>query len=361
MNYRELYKKADRNQMIADSLQQRAMQPRGPVQTGRITPQMHWGEGVAQIGEALLARRAGKKADASYEDATSARNQAMAEFMQGSPEFGRYSQAMESGVHPAIVGEMMARNRPAAPADEPVVAVMTEDGPKYVTRSQAAGMTPLPKQPLVQIGNGPELPKPPSGMYYEFDQQGNPTLVAIPGGPVATEQEELQRMAEGRAESSERKSDIILDEINRSIGLLDNESLPETGAVGNLLKSIPGTDASALASRLGTIRANIGFDRLQEMRENSPTGGALGNVTVQEIARLEAVLGDLDQSQREEDVRYNLTRLENLYLDTVHGEGNGPERKELPALSYRDGEQPAPADDPLSVLTPEQRKKYRLE
>lgn len=71
---------------------------------------------------------------------------------------------------------------------------------------------------------------------------------------------------------------------------------------------IPGTAARNLQATLSTIQANIGFEELQRMRDNSPTGGALGQVTEKEIAFLQAVLGSLDQGQSPAQLRENLIK-----------------------------------------------------
>ena len=57
-------------------------------------------------------------------------------------------------------------------------------------------------------------------------------------------------------------------------------------------------------------KANIGFDRLQRMRDESPTGGALGQVAVKELDALQASLGSLDTSQSSDQLLRNLERLE---------------------------------------------------
>ena len=58
-----------------------------------------------------------------------------------------------------------------------------------------------------------------------------------------------------------------------------------------------GSKARDLRNTLETIKANIGFESLQAMREASKTGGALGQVAVQELTALQAILGSLDPSQ----------------------------------------------------------------
>jgi hypothetical protein len=79
------------------------------------------------------------------------------------------------------------------------------------------------------------------------------------------------------------------------------------------MSEIGGTNAAAVKQLTASIRANIGFDRLQQMREESPTGGALGQVAVQELEMLQAVLGSLSQTQDPEQLLYNLNRLEEIY------------------------------------------------
>lgn len=99
--------------------------------------------------------------------------------------------------------------------------------------------------------------------------------------------------------------------------------LPSTGLF-SYLSVIPGTDAKALANNLATIKANIGFDKLQAMRDASPTGGALGQVSERELGFLQSVFGSLDQSQTPEELQYNLRLLQFVYNDIVHGPGNHP-------------------------------------
>ena len=93
---------------------------------------------------------------------------------------------------------------------------------------------------------------------------------------------------------------------------------------GALLSRVGGTDANNLRSQLATIKSNIGFDKLQSMREASPTGGALGNVSEKENEYLQSVLGNVEQSQSPEQLKKNLLRLREAYLDIVHGIGNRP-------------------------------------
>ena len=69
-----------------------------------------------------------------------------------------------------------------------------------------------------------------------------------------------------------------------------------------------------MREKLDTIRANVGFLQLQEMRNNSPTGGALGQVSEFENKLLQSVKGSLDQYQSSEQLKANLEQIKNDYL-----------------------------------------------
>jgi len=71
--------------------------------------------------------------------------------------------------------------------------------------------------------------------------------------------------------------------------------------------SIPGTPAYDLSQTLQTVKANIGFDALNAMRQSSPTGGALGQVSERELGYLQSVLSSLEQAQSPSQLQENLS------------------------------------------------------
>jgi hypothetical protein len=81
---------------------------------------------------------------------------------------------------------------------------------------------------------------------------------------------------------------------------------------GTMLKGVWNTDSRKLAGLLTNLKAIIGFDTLAEMRANSPTGGALGQVSNIEINLLQAVQGTLDQGQQDLLIR-SLTDIQGNY------------------------------------------------
>jgi len=94
-----------------------------------------------------------------------------------------------------------------------------------------------------------------------------------------------------------------IKKLDATMGILGEagELRKDMSAVGYALNSvIPGTDARELASKVDTIQANLAFDELEEMRKNSPTGGALGNVTEKELDLLKSAVSGLDPALGDE-------------------------------------------------------------
>ena len=103
-------------------------------------------------------------------------------------------------------------------------------------------------------------------------------------------EEAAVRAAEATAAGAEESARIVSGAITKAKGLVSRTS---TG-FGSLLSGIPTTDARALEGQLNVVKANLGFDRLRQMREESKTGGALGSIAVKELERLEAAVATLD-------------------------------------------------------------------
>ena len=113
---------------------------------------------------------------------------------------------------------------------------------------------------------------------------------------------------------------VVLDTLNDIIPALDGDTSwwsAEAGFTGSLLKALPGSPAADFAAKIDTLKANIGFDRLQKMRDESPTGGALGQVSEMELRQLNAALGSLEQSQSPQQLQQNLMRIREHYIKAV--------------------------------------------
>ena len=109
--------------------------------------------------------------------------------------------------------------------------------------------------------------------------------------------------------------EAALSAIDDAIGLA--QGYTTTGTAGQMTSRIGGTPARDLQAALQTITSSIGFDRLQKMRDESPTGGALGQVSERELSQLNASLGAIDQFQSQDQLIKNLNTIRKQYKDAV--------------------------------------------
>ena len=179
----------------------------------------------------------------------------------------------------------------------------------------------------------------------------------IPGGPVeaaeaAAAQAQAARDAVGST-TDETRNFIVGRDVDRLVDMIDADGifdLPEAGVVGNRLAQF-GLNQEAVTFRntLDGLQGQIAFERLQQMRDASQSGGALGAINTQELNLLMGALGAIRQDTEPKVLRANLldikrimTKIENdpIASSFYYGGGQG-----LPA----GGGQGLPAGDGFSV------------
>lgn len=94
----------------------------------------------------------------------------------------------------------------------------------------------------------------------------------------------------------------VIDDIEKQI------NWSTTGTAGELQAIVPGSPAYDLRANIDTLLADAGFRELQDMRDSSPTGGALGQVTERELELLQSRITAIKASQSEPQLRRNLQR-----------------------------------------------------
>lgn len=198
--------------------------------------------------------------------------------------------------------------------------------PEWVEQKARSGRA------VTQVNVGPtgiDYGKPEDGLVWarepngtvKIDNRGAPIAIPYQGGKAFLTEEQRKEAARQEAGNQRLATKVVTDEINRARNIIKKAEIPVTGIAGAAARSIPGTPAQTLKGQLATIKARIGFDELSRMRKSSPTGAALGNVTVQELEYLQNVYGNLEQSQNQEALLYNLDRLENEIYRIVNGGG----------------------------------------
>jgi hypothetical protein len=331
---------ASRQRQIADMLMQGVQQQDNTSLAG----------GLSQLGQAFLARGAGKKADAAEDKYKAMSSQLMQTAMQGGDQ-GKASLAQLLAGNPDVGLEAaIAANAPQKPRDPFVVndRVVNPDDPTQVLADYSdpvAPEAPSPNSPLgkiaadlqagfitqeqadaaiakanaqsggIRIGadGSVEIGGPVGGIGYGSAPKGQESAFVRTreGGTAVTPgpQQEAYNKARRGVDEFMAQNSIVLGDIDKA---LETVGVFSTGA-GAALKDLPViggiTPAGQMESLMETIRANVGFDKLQAMREASPTGGALGAVTEKELAFLQAVFGSLRQDLSPENVTRNLTRL----------------------------------------------------
>ena len=139
----------------------------------------------------------------------------------------------------------------------------------------------------------------------------------------------------------ESKSDLFIRDLKK---LRDDPGLDNiTGAVFGRTGSVSaaGSRAQALYDK---VVAKGGFQALQDLRDASKTGGALGNVSNQEGKQLTASFAAIDRRQSAADVR---AAIDQAIADI---EGSKVRMREAydSTYDYKQGRSPAPAAAPKS-------------
>ena len=130
---------------------------------------------------------------------------------------------------------------------------------------------------------------------------------------------------------------------------------PLSTGVGSIFSRFPGTPANNLQATVDTIKANIGFDELQEMRDASPTGGALGQVAVMELEMLQATLGNLSTAQSVDQFKATLQEIKarfNRYkaaLDSSIEEGYNKHNRVFPEDPIQRPKAPTRSSEPIDL------------
>jgi hypothetical protein len=165
----------------------------------------------------------------------------------------------------------------------------------------------------------------PPGMAMIQTEDGSLEMVVIPGGPAAKAAEDEERKKLGRQAQISRAGGTVVQDLQRALDLIpDLGVLSRNEGIGGGLsratrKRIPGSLEYQITEFTESALSNVGLDTLQQMRDNSPTGGALGQVPIQQQKRLEQVLGSLNVNQRPTQLDANIKRVINIYTDIIYG------------------------------------------
>jgi hypothetical protein len=212
---------------------------------------------------------------------------------------------------------------------------------RYLTMKRAnrpmdiGGSVVVPSQTVPGAVTG-EIPKtPPPEQMPDFKGQ---QTTAVQTATNQADREKNFTKAQTALNQFEQQTQMLTDTIDKALQLAQS---PWATGYGNMaLGGLPNTEARALNNYLNTIKANIGFDRLQQMREASPTGGALGAVSEMENRLLQAVQGALDPMQQGQLVQ-NLQTIRQLYPTVLEEKRRAFNQDYGAMMQQRQGQPPA--------------------
>lgn len=192
-------------------------------------------------------------------------------------------------------------------------------------------------------------------------------LEAIPGGPADVKAGQQYATDTAQFAGATSSLDRLASAANEA---LQHPGLPGVAGLRGAIWNIPGSDAANAAADLQTLKTKVAFDVLQEMRNNSKTGGALGQVSDMEQKMLQSALGNLDKSQSIDQLKKNLAgiidytqRAKDRYAQAYalkHGPGALGNPSTVPTAPSVGGGAPTMPAAPASVLVPAANEQQAL-
>ena len=184
---------------------------------------------------------------------------------------------------------------------------------------------------LVRYNNFETITDPNTGEIYQLNKATNEKIV-IKSADQAQADKLAQIAAENftkvqsefingqtaqasRLQTAKNKTQTLQGNIQNAIAIINK--YPQATGWGDLLSRVPSTEAAQLKAVLDTVKANVAFTALQEMRANSPTGGALGNVSNVEIELLYQSLAPILQKGSPKQLIESLLTIEKTAADTL--------------------------------------------
>jgi hypothetical protein len=135
-------------------------------------------------------------------------------------------------------------------------------------------------------------------------------LVTESGTPIYSNAAEIDPAAAQKEAGRAQNAITRIGQTRNAVARAREQAGAFTTGLGSLTAGIPGTPAANLRATIDTIQANLSFNELQQMREASPTGGALGGIAVRELDLLGATVASLNQSQSPQEFARSLDTIE---------------------------------------------------
>lgn len=269
-----------------------------------------WGEALARFGEGYLrtrgefeqqAQERSRYADALNRENADAKGEAEDRDLRRQVLQGQIEERNRPETHVTPSGTFWSQNRDGTPQ------ILGRD-PNW---QPPAAMVPQQWQPL-SPQTAQRYPNLNPGDVQENAITGE--IQQIPGAQQRQRVTERQQRAVQSAMSSIQSADNVLGSVQSALRAVQSNPTFTTGWVGARLRGVEGSPAYDLDRTIDTIKANLGFEALSQMRAESPTGGALGNVTEIELRMLQSVIDSLDSAQSAPQLEEALNGVRNYLI-----------------------------------------------
>lgn len=282
---------------------------------------------------------------------------------QAAADLAEIESAMKSALPMVIGGDIAAFNQytsqygvPPVQNRDQMIAVMAQyDGVRGALKD-ALGMVAPPDIPAVQQNYERAVAQGYQGTFMDYQQaiarSGSGADAAVPlgtkgqilvqdptapggvrvvnaeGSEAAREaqaaEQEAATLEEKEGETS-RQTEIRMGTTleNIALNIADVEAgRPVLGIPGAITRMAPGTEASNFSVRNTQITTRAALDEIQNMRDNSPTGGAVGQLTDAERQAIGIAATSLSEALSPAEYLRAARRFRKTALDIAHGEGN---------------------------------------
>ena len=172
----------------------------------------------------------------------------------------------------------------------------------------------------------------PAGYEAVREEGGRLRVSPIPGSPDYVDQQKVAEALAGQKEQRDISGGVVIQDAMRALEELKNVN-PDAGIFASNIRSaaskVAGTpEYKIINNYVPTILANITFDKLQELKQNSPTGASgRGALNMKEADSLRETAGKLTDISDPKIFAENLIRVQSKFVDLVHG--TSAERQKL--------------------------------
>ena len=286
-------------------------------------------------GQGPLAPTAAERRQSPASQALLRRIDVEAEERRASVETER--EKAEQGLTPAGSPEMKAARRqhlirqaarhgvpPQVLAQQMMVEGVQEEAPAAPTIATPYGELPadvahkyLPKETTPAAR---KITKDVAGQQ-RFVDTGERVFPGVekPVKPLTVKEKAQEGKAAKRIERAKVKIATGLGKVDEAMA--QAEGWFATGPIAQFSSWIDAAQAGQLKNTLTTVKSILGFSELRELKESSPTGGALGQVSTFELENLQSVIASLKEGMPEADLKRNLKQVK-FHFDNLQANLN---------------------------------------